>query len=313
MISLVIPSFNEEDNIFPTAKRIKEVLGSAGIAYEIIFVNDGSRDLTWQKIQEASSQDLNVRGLCFSRNFGKEACMSAGLRAAKGDCCVVLDCDLQHPPETIIEMHRLWKEEGYEVIEGIKRSRGKESLGYRLSAGVFYKMMSRCVGFDMASSSDFKLLDRKVVDTLCAMPEKETFFRAMSFWVGYKTTRVEYDVAPRTFGMTKWSPVKLIRYAATNMTSFSAAPLYLVTWVGLFLLLVSVILGLQTLVNWLTGNAVEGFTTVILLLLLVSSCIMISLGIIGYYLAKIHMEIKGRPQYIVARVTPADLEDDKKQ
>lgn len=300
MISLVIPSYNEEDNILHTTHRINEILTAAEIPYEIIFVNDGSKDATWNKILEANATDTHVRGLSFSRNFGKEACMFAGLRAATGDCCVVLDCDLQHPPETIIEMYRLWNEEGYEVIEGVKRSRGKESLGYKLSAGLFYKLMSLCVGFDMASSSDFKLLDRKVVDTLCAMPERETFFRAMSFWVGYKTTKVEYDVAPREFGTTKWSFTKLVKYAVTNMTSFSAAPLHLVTFLGAFLLIVSVILGIHTLFNWALGNAVEGFTTVILLLLLISGCMMISLGIIGYYIAKIHMETKGRPQYIVA-------------
>jgi len=309
MISLVIPSFNEEESILHTAKYVKSVLSEAQIPYEIIFVNDGSADTTWDKILEITSQDTQVRGICFSRNFGKEACMFAGLRAAKGDCCVVLDCDLQHPPETIVEMYRLWKDEGFEVIEGVKRSRGKESLGYKLSAGAFYKIMSLCIGFDMASSSDFKLLDRKVVDTLCAMPERETFFRAMSFWVGYKTTKVEYDVAAREFGTTKWSLTKLIKYAVTNMTSFSSAPLQLVTWLGTFLLIGSAILGLQTLFNWITGNAVEGFTTVILILLLTSGCIMISLGIIGYYISKIYIEIKGRPRYIITQTTPAEVKD----
>jgi len=309
MISLVIPSFNEEASILHTAKQIRKVLDEAQLAYEIIFVNDGSTDSTWDKILEIASQNPHVRGVCFSRNFGKEACMFAGLRAAKGDCCVVLDCDLQHPPQTIVEMHRLWKEEGFEIIEGVKRSRGKESLGYKLSAGAFYKIMSRCIGFDMASSSDFKLLDRKVVDTLCAMPEKETFFRAMSFWVGYKTTKVEYDVAAREFGTTKWSPTKLIKYAITNMTSFSAAPLQLVTWLGTFLLIGSVVLGLQTLFNWVTGNAVEGFTTVILILLLTSGCLMISLGIIGYYISKIYTEIKGRPQYIISKTISSDVSE----
>lgn len=300
MLSLVIPSYNEEDNILHTASRINEILTAAQIPYEIIFVDDGSKDATWHKILEANATDAQVRGLSFSRNFGKEACIFAGLRAAVGDCCVVLDCDLQHLPETVIEMYRLWENEGYEVIEGVKHSRGQESFGYKLSAGIFYKLMSLCVGFDMESSSDFKLLDRKVVDTLCAMPEKEPFFRAMSFWVGYKTSKVEYDVAPREFGTTKWSLTKLIKYAVTNMTSFSAAPLRLVTFLGVLLLIISFILGIHTLFNWAFGNAVEGFTTVILLLLLINGCMMISLGIIGYYIAKIHMETKGRPQYIVA-------------
>ena len=312
MLSIIIPSYNEQDNILHTAKIIKTVMNSAPIAYEMIFVNDGSSDETWNKVLEARAFDPCVRGLSFSRNFGKEACISAGLRFAAGECCVVMDCDLQHPPETIVEMYRLWKEEGYEVVEGVKRSRGKESTGYKLSAGLFYKLMSKCVGFDMASSSDFKLLDRKVIDTLCAMPERETFFRAMSFWVGYRTTKVEYDVAPREFGTSKWSLIKLMKYAITNMTSFSAAPLHIITFLGVFLLALSVVLGVHTLLNWALGYAVEGFTTVILLLLLISGCMMISLGIIGYYIAKIHIETKGRPQYIVAQSIPVVVKEDTK-
>jgi len=300
MISLVIPSYNEEENILHTTERIDQVLTPAGIDYEIIFINDGSRDTTWEKILQAREKDRRVRGICFSRNFGKEACMFAGLRAVRGDCCVVLDCDLQHPPEVIIEMYRLWKEEGYQVIEGVKRYRGKESLAYKMSAGLFYKLMSKCVGFDMAASSDFKLIDRKPLDVLCAMPEKETFFRAMSFWVGYKTIKVEYDVAPREFGETKWSFVKLVKYALSNMTSFSAAPLHAITYLGMILLLVFAVLGVQTFVRWMIGRAVEGFSTVILLLLLIGGCLMISLGIIGYYISRIYAEIKGRPQYVIS-------------
>ncbi len=301
MLSLIIPAYNEEENILRTAERVHRVLTEAGIDYEVLFVDDGSRDATWEKIREANEKNTRVRGVRFSRNFGKESAIFAGLSAARGDACVVLDCDLQHPAETIPEMERLWREEGYEVVEGIKRARSRESLVNRVSAGLFYRLISRCAGFDMRASSDFKLLDRKVVDALCAMTEKETFFRALSFWVGFRTARVEYDVAEREFGTTKWSLRQLTRYAVMNVTSFSAAPLYFVTFMGAALLLFALVLGLQTLIRWISGSAVEGFTTVILLMLLIGGCVMLALGIIGYYLARIYTEVKGRPRYIVSQ------------
>lgn len=305
MLSLIIPSYNEEDNILNTARVVSDIMERNRIPFEIIFVNDGSKDQTWEKICLAARQYAGVRGLCFSRNFGKEACIFAGLRSAKGECCVVMDCDLQHPPETVPEMYALWQQ-GYEVVEGIKRTRGKESIFYKMSAGLFYKVIGHFVGMDMNSTSDFKLLDRKVVDVLCALPEKSTFFRALSFWAGFRSTKVEYDVAERAYGTSKWSFRKLVKYAITNVTSFTAAPLHFVTFVGIVLLLFSVIMGIQTLVNFASGRAVEGFTTVILLLLLIGGCIMVSLGIIGYYLARIFDEIKGRPQYIISTQTPEE-------
>ena len=301
MISLIIPACNEEENIGPTAQRIHEVLSGAGIPYELIFVDDGSGDLTWTRILAQSQRDSRVKGLRLSRNFGKEAGIFAGLRAAGGDCCVVMDCDLQHPPETIPEMYRLWKEEGYEVVEGVKRAPERKNFLRRGLNAVFYKVLSACLGFDMEASSDFKLLDRKVRDILCAMPERETFFRALTFWVGFRTARVTYDVGARSLGKTKWTPRQLVRYAVRNVTSFSGAPLYFVAWMGAFLLVFAVVLGVQTLVKWLSGTAVEGFTTVILLLLIIGGGLMVALGIIGYYIARIYTEIKGRPRYIVEK------------
>lgn len=302
MLSVIIPSYNEEENISNTARVLSQILQEHGIPYELIFVNDGSRDRTWDCICEQARMLANVRGICLSRNFGKEACIFAGLRSARGECAVVMDCDLQHPPQTVPQMYALWQQ-GYEVVEGVKRSRGKESLLYKLSAGLFYKTISSFMGMDMEASSDFKLLDRKVIDALCALPEKSTFFRALSFWMGFRSTKVEYDVAERAYGQTKWSLRKLLAYAVKNVTSFTAAPLYFVTVIGAVLLLFSVVMMVQTLFNFLTGKAIEGFTTVILLLLLIGGCIMVSLGAIGYYLARIFDEIKGRPQYLIRETT----------
>lgn len=302
MLSVIVPSYNEEDNIFHTAEVLANVLQKASIPYEILFVDDGSKDDTYARISALSQQDERIRGMCFSRNFGKEAAIFAGLRSVKGDCCVVMDCDLQHPPETIPAMYALWQE-GYEVVEGIKAKRGREGLAYKLSAGLFYKLISKASKINMESSSDFKLLDRKVVDVLASLPEKSTFFRALSFWAGFKTTKVEFEVGERTGGQTKWSFRSLLRYATGNITSFTALPLQIVTILGIFLLAASVILGIQTLVRYFTGHAIEGFTTVILLLLIIGGSIMLSLGIIGHYIAKIYDEVKGRPQYIISQTT----------
>ena len=298
MLSVILPSYNEEKMIAVAAETLAGILDTAKIPFELLFVNDGSKDGTWNEICRAREKDSRVCGVCFSRNFGKEAAMFAGLEKARGDCCVVLDCDLQHPPEKIVEMYRLW-EQGYEVVEGIKHDRGEETGLHRFAANTFYGIISKATGIDMASSSDFKLLDRKVVDTLNAMPERNVFFRALSFWVGFKKTEVTYDVRERTAGESKWSTRSLIKYAITNIGSFSSAPLHLITILGFITLAISIVFSIVALVQKLAGTALGGFTTVIILLLFLGSIMMISLGIIGYYIARIYEEIKGRPRYII--------------
>lgn len=310
MLTIVLPSCNEEKNIHRTASILSKMMCRERIDYELIFVNDGSKDKTWDEILKASGENNHIVGVDFSRNFGKESAIIAGLSYSRGDCCVVMDCDLQHPPETVVEMYRLW-EQGYLVVEGIKRSRGKESKLHTFAAGTFYKLMSMAVKIDMARASDFKLLDRKVVDALLRMPEHNSFFRALSSWVGYKATSIEFDVQDRVEGESKWSITSLISYAINNITSFSAAPMQLVAVLGVITLLITVVVGIQTLVRFLTGNAVQGFTTVILLILLMSSILMISLGIIGYYLSKMFDELKARPKYLVSEVVGRNEENEK--
>ena len=298
MLSVILPAYNEKDMIPVAAETLAGILDKEGITFELLFVNDGSTDGTWDAICRAREKDPRVCGICFSRNFGKEAAMFAGLEKARGDCCVVLDCDLQHPPEKIVEMYRLW-EQGYEVVEGIKEDRGQETGLHRFAANSFYGLISRATGMDMASSSDFKLLDRKVVDTLNAMPERNVFFRALSFWVGFRRAEVKYDVRERTAGESKWSTRALIKYAVTNIGSFSSAPLHLITVMGVIALIIAIVFSVVSLVQKLMGIALGGFTTVIILLLLFGSLIMISLGIIGYYIARIYEEVKGRPRYVI--------------
>ena len=300
MLSVILPSYNEEKMIPIAAETVTGILDEAGIDHELLFVDDGSRDKTWEQIEAAAETNPHVVGLHFSRNFGKEAAMFAGLEQARGDCVAILDCDLQHPPGKLVEMYRLW-EQGYEVVEGIKEDRGTESAMHRFAANSFYSLISRATGMDMASSSDFKLLDRKVVDALNQMPERNVFFRALSFWVGFKRTTVRYRVRQRTAGESKWSTRSLIKYAINNIGSFSSAPLHIITVLGVLMLATSLVFGVVALVQKFAGTAIGGFTTVILLLLFTGSLIMISLGIIGYYIARIYEELKGRPRYIISR------------
>lgn len=299
MLSVIIPAYNEEAMISKAAQVIGEVLEEADIPHELIFVDDGSKDATWEQISLASASWPMVRGIHFSRNFGKEAAMLAGLTESHGDCCVVIDCDLQHPPEKIVEMYRLW-EQGYEIIEGQKSSRGTEGKLHTLAARAFYSVISAATGFDMENASDFKLLDRKAVNVLINMRERNAFFRALSSWIGFKTTYVTFDVRDREAGVSKWSTKSLVKYALSNISSFSTAPMQVVTALGTIMFVISVVLGVIALVQKFCGQALEGFTTVILIQLFTGSIVMISLGIIGYYIAKIYEEIKGRPRYIIA-------------
>ena len=259
LLSVIVPSYNEEQNIALAVSRLSEVLESADIPYELIFVDDGSRDNTYAVICEESRVNPAVRGVSFSRNFGKEAAIFAGLKEAKGDACVVTDCDMQFPPEVIPQMWELWKQ-GYEVVEGRKTSRGNEHAAHGVCARMFYALIGRAVGMDMNASSDFKLLDRRVVDVLNGLQERDTFFRALSFWAGFRTAKVEFAVAERAGGKSKWSFSGLLKYAINNLTSFSNAPLRVVTVLGGLFLVAAFILMIQTLVRFFMGTAVEGFS-----------------------------------------------------
>ncbi len=302
MLSIILPAYNEGEMIYKSSEVISKLLEDNKIEYEILYVDDGSKDETWTKIMEMSKKNDNIRGISFSRNFGKESAMFAGLSESKGDCVVVMDCDLQHPPEKIIEMYRLW-EDGYEVIEGVKSSRGREGIFHSIAAKSFYSLISSASGFDMSKASDFKLLDRKAVNVILNIREKNAFFRALSSWVGFKTTSVEYDVREREAGESKWSTKSLIKYALTNITSFTTAPLQVVTILGVIMFILSIVLTGIALYQKITGYASVGFTTVIILQCFIGSIIMVSLGIIGYYIAKIYDEVKGRPKYIISEYT----------
>ncbi|MCL2253313.1 MAG: glycosyltransferase family 2 protein [Lachnospiraceae bacterium] len=307
LLSIIIPAYNEDESITHVLPALSEILNAEKIDFEVIFIDDGSADATFSKIKELSINETEkVRGFRLSRNFGKEAAIWAGLSNIKGDCCIVMDCDLQHPPEAIPEMFRLW-EEGYEVVEGIKMNRGRESILYKLFAGAFYGLISSLSGFDMQSSSDFKLLDKRVVVELLKLKERNAFFRGLSFWVGFKSAKIEYRVAERKYSKSKWNVFGLFKYGLSNIIGFSTAPLQIVTVIGVLLTFASIILAVQTLVSFMMGYSLEGFTTVILLLLLIGGGLMISLGIIGLYIAKIYDEVKNRPRFIISESTEEKL------
>ena len=299
MLSVVIPAFNEQEMVPAAAEQIDGILSRAGIPHELIFIDDGSRDATWAEIRAESERRDTVRGVHFSRNFRKEAAIFAGLQAADGDCVAVIDCDLQHPPEKLVEMYRLW-EQGVEVVEGVKTDRGEESLAHRVAAKTFYRLISEATRIDMTRASDFKLLDRKAVNVLLSMREKRAFFRALSSWIGFRTAEVPYEVRERAAGESKWSTWLLIKYALSNITAFTSLPLHLITGCGAASFLAALIVGIVSIVRLAMGRVVTGLTGAVILLLFLSGLIMVGLGIIGYYLGNIYMEIQDRPRFIVS-------------
>ena len=309
-LSVVLPAYNEEQMLAKTCRTLKKILDLAEINYELVIVDDGSTDQTWKIIEETAEKDRNVTGVHFSRNFGKEAAIVAGLAQASGNAVAVMDCDLQHPPEVLVKMYRLW-EQGYEVVEGIKKSRGTETVFHRKSAGFFYRIMSRATGFNMENASDFKLLDRKAVESVLSMPERSMFFRATSSWVGFKSTSVLFEVKEREAGECKWSTGSLIRYAFRNIVAFTTLPLQFVTIGAGGCFICSLLLLIYSLVRYYTGHAVEGYTTLLIVMLFIGSAVMMSLGIIGYYIARIYEEVKRRPRYIVSRIIHGGHENEK--
>jgi glycosyltransferase involved in cell wall biosynthesis len=298
-LSVVIPLYSEGSHLDTTLNEIILVLDALGTAYELILVDDGSPDNTWKAIMGQCKLRPNVKGLRLSRNFGKEAALAAGLEHTSGDAIVVMDGDLQHPPSLIPVMVNAWQE-GADVVEAVKQFRGHESVYSKVRSKVFYSLFSRLTGHDLRGASDFKLLDRRVLEAWRKMGERNLFFRGMTSWLGFKSTKISFDVPDRVDGESGWSILQLVRLAMTAVTAFSSAPLHLITLSGIGFAIFAIILGAQTLYHKLIGHAVDGFTTVILLLLIIGGVTMLGLGITGTYIARIYEEVKGRPRYIIA-------------
>jgi glycosyltransferase involved in cell wall biosynthesis len=238
--------------------------------------------------------------LRFSRNFGKEAALSAGLSEARGQAIIVMDGDMQHPPSLIPQLVEGWREGRGDVIEGVKQDRGEEPLSTKLEAKLFYSLSSRLSGYDLRGSTDFKLLDRRVVDTWRGLGEHSLFFRGIVAWLGFERFQIPFSVPSRAGGGSRWTFFKLLVLATTAVTAFSSFPLRLVTLAGLAFLGGAFVMTVNTLYQWASGVDVSGFATVIILLLIVGSTVMVALGIIGEYVARIYEEVKGRPRFVTS-------------
>ena len=300
-LSVVLPVHNEATGIARALDEIRVALGKVGGArWELVVVDDGSDDGSVERVRAYDAGEAELRLLVLTRNFGKEAAILAGLELARGEAVIVMDADLQHPPELIPRMVELWRA-GALVVEGVKQDRGYEGLVGGAAARLFYGLFMRLSGLEVANASDYKLLDREVVEAYCRLPERSRFFRGLIPWLGFTSARIPFSVPPRAEGGSSWTRWRLVRLAVSALTAFSSAPLHLITALGAFVFLISAIFGSIALYQKFTGVAVSGFTTVILLQLLIGSVLMVSLGIIGIYLARVFEEAKGRPVYVVDR------------
>jgi polyisoprenyl-phosphate glycosyltransferase len=306
-LSVVMPVFREGVQLSAFLAVVRDSLSQCNLPYELVLVDDGSPDDTWRVIVGEAKSSQAIRALRLSRNFGKESALCAGLEHVRGDAVIVMDADGQHPPSLIPDMVRMWQNSGADIVEAIKRRRGRESLSSKLGAMLFYFILNKLSGFHFKGASDFKLMNRKAINAWLEMNERNVFFRGMTVWMGFTTVQIPFEVVPRSAGQSTWSVLKRLKLALVGITAFSSFPLHLVTFAGVVFLGLSVILGLETLYLKLTGQAVSGFATVILLELIIGSFLMISLGIIGEYMARIYEEVKGRPRYIVTASIESDV------
>ena len=300
LISLVVPLYNEARLLRGFLSEVNGELAKTGCRYELVAVDDGSNDETWQILGEEASKVHQLRALRLSRNFGKELALCAGLEKARGDAVIVMDGDGQHPPMLLPEMVRLWRTSGADVVEAVKAKRGPESFSNRTGALLFYAVLNKLAGVNLKGVSDFKLMNRRVVEAWLQMQERNVFFRGMTAWLGFTRVQVPFEVPGRSAGRSGWSFPTRLKLALTGISAFSSLPLQFVTITGLLFFVFSILFGIYTLVLQLAGRSVSGFATVILLLLIIGSLLMLSLGIIGEYLARIYEEVKGRPRYVVA-------------
>jgi len=297
-ISVVLPMLDEAQIVERALHAVGEELDTLGLPYEIICVDDGSVDNTFELLHRAAADDCRIRPVGLSRNFGKESAMMAGLSLARGDAVVFIDADLQHPPELLSQMASAWQA-GHDVVHAIKEPRGDARRLYRLFAWMFNLLMGRAAGTSFRGASDFKLLDRQVVDALERCPERNRFFRGLVDWVGFRETSIPFEVRDRIGGHASWSWPALLRYSLRNLLSFTSFPLRLVAVIGLFALAAAFGFAGYALYRYLRGQAATGFTTVIMLQLILGGLILVSIGVISLYVAELYREVKQRPVFVI--------------
>jgi glycosyltransferase involved in cell wall biosynthesis len=299
LISVIVPAYNEANGIVSAVRHMAGIMDGCQSEWEIIVIDDGSSDATYRHVCEFANIEPRVKALALSRNFGKEGALLAGLEHAGGDVIITLDADLQHPPRLIPDMLEKWRQ-GAQIVHAVKRSRNNDSLAKKAMAYCINKMISALGGINVNNSSDFKLLDREIVDIIVyQLPERERFFRGLTSWLGFAEDYIYFDVDERLEGESKWSVWSLLELSITALTSFTSLPLRIITFLGFATLLLGAGVATDAVVSYLRGESVSGFATTIITLLLIGSFIMISLGIIGEYIAKIYEEVKSRPLYLV--------------
>jgi len=308
MISIVVPLYNEEEVIGESYKRLTEVMQSSGEEYELVFIDDGSRDKTAQMTREIAKNDSHVHFLSFSRNFGHQIAITAGMDYAKGDAVVVIDADLQDPPAVILQMIEKWKE-GYEVVYGKRLQRKGETIFKKVTAKFFYRILRMMTDVDIpVDTGDFCLLDRKVCEVMKKLGEKNRYVRGLVSWVGFRQCAVEYIREERFAGETKYPLKKMLKFAGDGMVSFSYKPLKLATYMGFLVSGVSFIYLIVVICQKLLGFAtVAGWASILAVSLFINGIMLIIMGIMGEYIGRIYDECKNRPLYIIRE----DSEEDK--
>ncbi len=314
LLSVVVPCYNEEAVIVETHRRLAQVLdGMKDLDWEILYVDDGSSDRTAELLREIQSKDERVRFIRLSRNFGHQVAFSAGLDYAEGDAVVVIDADLQDPPEVIPEMVERWRD-GYEVVYGARIDREGETKFKLWTAKIFYRLLNRLSNLKMpVDVGDFRLMDRKVVDALRAMPERDRFLRGMVSWVGFRQVAVLYRRAPRFAGESKYPLLKMIRFALDAVISFSLVPLRLVVWLGfgaIGLAFLGIIYAIVLRFFFDPSHWVRGWASIFVAVLFMSGVQLISVGIIGEYVGRIYGEVKQRPLYFVQEAKGEKMKDE---
>jgi len=306
-ISIIAPVFNESGCLDSLFKRLTEVMTSSGESWELILVDDGSRDGSTGIIREMATKDERIRAVIFARNFGHQIAVTAGLDYSRGKAVVIIDADLQDPPEAILEMIQKWRE-GYKVVYAVRAEREGETWFKKFTASLFYRIIARVTDIKIPlDTGDFRLLDRQVVDTLNKMREKHRFLRGMSSWVGFKQTGITYKRAARLIGETKYPFRKMFKLAITAITGFSYFPLQVATVFGFISAGVSILFIPVVVVMRLVGDgAFFGQATTLIAVLFLGGVQLISLGILGEYIGRIYDEVKGRPLYVVSE-SPDDI------
>jgi polyisoprenyl-phosphate glycosyltransferase len=305
-LTVVVPAYNESAVLAAFHQRLSDVLDRLALECEVLYVDDGSADDTWQIIQDIAARDPRTAGLKLSRNFGKEAALTAGLDRVDADAAVVIDADLQDPPELIPELVSQWQA-GYDVVYATRSARAGESRVKRFTSAAFYRSMEKLSDIAIPrDTGDFRLLSRRALAALTQLRERQRFMKGLFAWIGYKQTAVHYQRDPRVAGKTKWNYWRLIQLAIEGITSFSSAPLRLATWVGLLAAVASFTYGIWVFVKALLyGDAVRGYPTLMVVILFLGGIQLLALGVIGEYLGRNYAESKQRPLYFIEEEHPA--------